>query len=144
MNKLTGHIRPAVIGLGYVGLPLALEISKLYSVIGFDNNNMRVDQLNHGFDRTKEVDRDELVEASSLTITNDEEQLKSCNLYIVTVPTPIDASKTPDLSPLIQASELVGKYLKETDIVVYESTVYPKNGGNLCPYSGKRICFEIK
>lgn len=121
LNKIT----IGVIGLGYVGLPLAVEFGKKYKVIGFDINKTRISELSSGIDKTLEVTSDELKEAKGLSFTFDLEDIKKANLYIVTVPTPVDNYKIPDLTPLIKASETVGKVLSKGDIVVYESTVYP-------------------
>lgn len=118
-------IRIAVIGLGYVGLPLAVEFAKSRSVIGFDINQKRIEALKSGNDATLEVSQNELLEAEGLTFTSDVEALRESNFFIVTVPTPIDESKRPDLTPLLRASETVGSIMKRGDIVVYESTVYP-------------------
>ena len=123
----------AIIGLGYVGLPLAIEFGKKYKVVGFDINKSRIEELGVGKDRTNEADLEGLSFAMNLLKGGDKglffsdqiEDLKSCNLYIVTVPTPIDQFKAPDLTPLLNASEMIGKILKKGDIVVYESTVYP-------------------
>ncbi|MGO4917647.1 Vi polysaccharide biosynthesis UDP-N-acetylglucosamine C-6 dehydrogenase TviB [Pseudogemmobacter sp. W21_MBD1_M6] len=115
----------AVIGLGYVGLPLAVEFGKIRPVIGFDINQSRIDALREGRDSTLEVSADELRESANLSFTTDPADLAEANIYIVTVPTPIDAHKRPDLTPLIKASETLGKVLKRGDIVIYESTVYP-------------------
>jgi UDP-N-acetyl-D-galactosamine dehydrogenase len=115
----------AVIGLGYVGLPLAVEFGKIRPVIGFDINAGRIDALRQGRDSTLEVSEEELRGASHLSFTTDPSDLPAANIYIVTVPTPIDAHKRPDLSPLLKASETLGKVLKRGDIVIYESTVYP-------------------
>lgn len=115
----------AIIGLGYVGLPLAVEFGKKYNTIGFDINDARIDELKKGFDRTLEVDAENLASSKQLSFSSKLEELKAANFYIVTVPTPIDKNKRPDLTPLIKASETVGKVLKKGDIVVYESTVYP-------------------
>jgi UDP-N-acetyl-D-galactosamine dehydrogenase len=115
----------AVIGLGYVGLPLAVEFGKRRSVVGFDINNKRVEALQAGNDATLEVSGDELAEARHLKFSSAPSDLEECNTYIVTVPTPIDAHKRPDLTPLIKASETIGKVLKRGDVVIYESTVYP-------------------
>ncbi len=115
----------AVIGLGYVGLPLALAFSKKYAVVGYDINTSRVANLNKGIDITQEADELELVNNPNLQITSDAAALEDCNIYIVTVPTPIDKYKSPDLGPLLEASKLVGSVLKEGNIVIYESTVYP-------------------
>ena len=114
-----------IIGLGYVGLPLAVEFGKVLDVVGFDINKERIAELKKGFDRTKEVEPDELQRAAKLTFSSDLEDLKSVNYFIVTVPTPVDEYKKPDLSPLISASKTVGGALKKGDIVIYESTVYP-------------------
>jgi UDP-N-acetyl-D-glucosamine/UDP-N-acetyl-D-galactosamine dehydrogenase len=129
------NIKIAIIGLGYVGLPLAVEFGKKYSVLGFDINQIRIDELKSGYDRTQELTSEELKSLQQLSFSTDEEQLKSCNIFIVTVPTPIDKYKKPDLIPLLSASRTVGKFLKKNDterrwaafrpIVIYESTVYP-------------------
>ena len=115
----------AIIGLGYVGLPLAVEFAKKYRVIGFDISDKRVRQLQAGADSTREISAEELQAAKNLTLTSDPEEIADANIYIVTVPTPIDEHKRPDLRPLISASETVGKLLKRGNIVIYESTVYP-------------------
>ena len=122
----------AIIGLGYVGLPLAVEFSKKYPTTGFDINGPRIAALISGHDSTLEVDEAELKQATQLNYTTDIEQLKSCNIYIVTVPTPIDSHKRPDLTPLEKASETVGKVLSKGDIVIYESTVYPGATEEVC------------
>lgn len=114
-----------IIGLGYVGLPLAVEFGKKYKVIGFDINSKRVEELKNGIDRTLEVSIEELKEAQGLTFTTELEDLKKASVYIVTVPTPVDDFKVPDLTPVLKASETVGKVIKNGDVVVYESTVYP-------------------
>jgi len=122
-----------IIGLGYVGLPLAVEFAKKYKVVGFDINPDRVDQLKSGYDHTREVTQQGLQEVltfdcstkKGLYCTSEPELLKTCGIFIITVPTPVDKNKRPDLSPLLQASALVGSNLKKGDIVVYESTVYP-------------------
>lgn len=119
------EIKLAVIGLGYVGLPLAVEFGKHRSVVGFDINQQRIEALQYGHDTTLEVSDGELKEASQLTYSNNLDDLKSCNVFIVTVPTPIDLHKRPDLTPLVKASQTIGSVLKKGDIVVYESTVYP-------------------
>ena len=121
----------AVIGLGYVGLPLAVEFSKKYSTLGFDINQGRVDELNSGHDSTLEVADNKLQEVLNIDETNglklscDVSDLKSCSVFIVTVPTPVDKNNRPVLTPLIKASEMIGQVLKVGDIVIYESTVYP-------------------
>jgi UDP-N-acetyl-D-galactosamine dehydrogenase len=121
-----------IIGLGYVGLPLAIEFGKKYLVNGFDINSKRVEELNQGIDKTNEADLEELNNVVSLfniekglRFTSDIETIKDSNIYIVTVPTPINQFKAPDLNPLLRASEMLGKILKKGDIVIYESTVYP-------------------
>jgi len=156
----------AIIGLGYVGLPLAIEFGKKYSVLGFDINQLRIDELSNGKDRTNEADLEGLklamglaanCEGKGLTFSSNSSDLIPYNVYIVTVPTPIDQFKAPDLTPLLKASEMLGKVLKNGDIVIYESTVYPgcteedcvpileKNSGlkfNIdffCGYSPERI-----
>jgi UDP-N-acetyl-D-galactosamine dehydrogenase len=115
----------AVIGLGYVGLPLAVEFGKKYEVLGFDINQSRIDELQNGTDRTNESSSEEIKSASMLKFSSNKEDLVTYNIYIVTVPTPIDQFKSPDLKPLIKASEMLGAVLKKNDIVIYESTVYP-------------------
>ncbi len=115
----------AVIGLGYVGLPLAVEFGKVRSVIGFDIDQRRINELRNGCDITLETSSEELAAAKQLIFTTQLDDLRSCNCYIVTVPTPIDEHKNPDLLPLIKASQTVGQVLKKGDLVIYESTVYP-------------------
>lgn len=119
------NITIGVIGLGYVGLPLAVEFGKQLPVIGFDINKLRVEELMRGHDRTLETNDEEIKQAVHMTVTTDVEMLRKCNYFIITVPTPIDRFKRPDLTPLVKASETVGKILKKGDIVIYESTVYP-------------------
>jgi UDP-N-acetyl-D-galactosamine dehydrogenase len=128
------NLKIAVIGLGYVGLPLAIEFGKKYKVLGFDINQARIEELNSGRDRTNEADLEGLQFAMKLANESDKvglkfsskvEDLNSYNVYIVTVPTPIDKFKAPDLTPLLQASQMLGKVIAKDDIVIYESTVYP-------------------
>ncbi|MDF7825414.1 nucleotide sugar dehydrogenase [Pontiellaceae bacterium B12227] len=114
-----------IIGLGYVGLPLAVEFGKKFPTFGFDINQKRVDELKDGTDSTLECSSDELAEASSLTYSTQLDDLSVCNVFIITVPTPVDKSNRPDLTPLIKASEAVGKVISKGDVVIYESTVYP-------------------
>lgn len=121
----TQELKLAIIGLGYVGLPLAVEFGKSRAVIGFDINQKRINELKTGTDSTLETTEEELRNASGLIYTTNPDDLKAANCFIVTVPTPIDNYKRPDLTPLIKASETVGKALKKGDIVIYESTVYP-------------------
>lgn len=122
----------AIIGLGYVGLPLAVEFGKVIDTVGFDIDKKRIQELGNGYDRTKEVTSGELGAAVKLSYSFDPADLKSFNYFIVTVPTPIDDYKQPDLRPLISASETVGKALKKDDIVIYESTVYPGCTEEIC------------
>ncbi len=125
----------SVIGLGYVGLPLAVAFSKKYDVIGFDINNERIKELKQGYDRTLEVSEEELKEAiekNNIQFTSSLEDIKDANVYIITVPTPIDKHKNPDLTPLIMASRSIGRVLKKGDIVIYESTVYPGCTEEVC------------
>lgn len=123
-----------IVGLGYVGLPLAHAFGKEgYEVIGFDINQPRINELNRGYDRTLELNETQLKEVQkSLTYSSDIEDIKSCSIYIVTVPTPIDSSNRPDLTPLIKSSQMLGSVLKKEDIVIYESTVYPGVTEELC------------
>jgi UDP-N-acetyl-D-galactosamine dehydrogenase len=122
----------AIIGLGYVGLPLAVEFGKKYKTIGFDINTKRIEELKNGTDHTLEVSSEELTEANKLQYTNQLEELTEANIFIVTVPTPIDKYNTPDLTPLEKSSESVGKVLRKNDIVIYESTVYPGATEEVC------------
>ncbi|MDP7556088.1 MAG: Vi polysaccharide biosynthesis UDP-N-acetylglucosamine C-6 dehydrogenase TviB [Nitrospinota bacterium] len=129
---MTQDTRLAIIGLGYVGLPLAVEFGKKFTVFGFDINEERINQLNEGFDITQEVSKQELSDAKSITYTAIVDDLVSCDVFIVTVPTPLYESKQPDLSPLKAASELVGSILRKGALVVYESTVYPGATEEFC------------
>lgn len=119
------NIKIAIVGLGYVGLPLAVEFGKKRSVVGFDINQKRISELKSGHDATLEVSDDELASVSHLSFASAPCELAACNVYIVTVPTPIDEHKRPDLTPLIKASEMLGNVINKGDIVIYESTVYP-------------------
>ena len=121
-----------VVGLGYVGLPLAVEFGRKRNVIGFDTNDVRIEELSKGIDRTLETTDKELNEAVYLSYTNNLEDLKDCNIYIITVPTPIDRDKKPDLGPLVKASKAIGSILNIGDIVIYESTVYPGATEEIC------------
>ena len=121
----TDVVKIAVIGLGYVGLPLAVEFGKKFATLGFDINKARIAELKSGQDHTLEVSPAELAEATQLTYSADLEDLRQANFYIVTVPTPIDQHRQPDLTPLIKASETLGKVISAGDVVVFESTVYP-------------------
>lgn len=125
MFKAPSQVRIAVIGLGYVGLPLAAEFGKQYQTIGFDINEKRIGELKMGQDHTLEVSSEELAEATSLSFTADLESLRKANVYIVTVPTPINEHNQPDLTPLVKASETLGKVVSRGDVIIYESTVYP-------------------
>ncbi|WP_187985026.1 nucleotide sugar dehydrogenase [Vibrio metschnikovii] len=122
----------AIIGLGYVGLPLAVEFGKQLPVIGFDINHARIDELRGGMDHTLEVSAEELALAKHLCFSSNEIDLKAANIFIVTVPTPIDSHRQPDLTPLIKASELLGRVVKKGDILIYESTVYPGATEEVC------------
>ena len=117
--------RIAIVGLGYVGLPLAVEFGKKYPTVGFDINQARLDELRGGHDSTLETSDEELASATQLSYTADAADLKECNIYIITVPTPIDGNNQPDLTPLIKSSTAISKVLSKGDIVIYESTVYP-------------------
>ena len=121
----TDNLKIAIIGLGYVGLPLAIEFAKKRLIIGFDIKTKRIEELKSGIDKTLEVNKNELQNAKNLFLTTDKKDLESSNCYIITVPTPIDKNKKPDLSFLLNASEIVGKVLTVRDVVIYESTVYP-------------------
>lgn len=127
-------IKICVIGLGYVGLPLAHAFSEKYKVIGFDINRARIDELNRGFDRTQELTNEQLKESvkNGMKFTLDTKEIKESNIYIVTVPTPIDSTNKPDLTPIIKSTQMVGRVLKEGDIVIYESTVYPGVTEEVC------------
>ena len=122
----------AVIGLGYVGLPLAVEFGRQFPTTGFDINQNRIDELSRGFDRTLETEAADLESAPKLTFSANSSELKECNIYIVTVPTPIDAYRQPDLTPLRKASKMIAKVLCKGDIVIYESTVYPGATEEVC------------
>ncbi len=124
MNNIE-QVKIAIIGLGYVGLPLAVEFGKKFSTVGFDINQARITELQSGQDHTLEVSSDELAQANMLTFSADLDALRGANFYIVTVPTPIDQHRQPDLTPLIKASETLGKVICAGDVVVFESTVYP-------------------
>tara|TARA_B100000795_G_scaffold86761_1_gene63154 strand:- start:11595 stop:12890 length:1296 start_codon:yes stop_codon:yes gene_type:complete len=122
----------AVIGLGYVGLPLAVEFGKFFHTIGFDINQHRVEELLDGTDSTLEVNSNEFKDSKNLSFTNDANAIRGCNIFIITVPTPIDEYKKPDLRPLISASRIAGGFIKKDDIVIYESTVYPGATEEVC------------
>ena len=127
-----GGSKIAIIGLGYVGLPLAIEFGKKYQTIGFDINEIRISELNKGFDKTLEVDKKDFIDAKNLSFSTDLETIGECNIYIITVPTPVDKFNAPDLLPLESASKKVGGVLKKNDIVIYESTVYPGATEEFC------------
>ncbi|MDA9288786.1 nucleotide sugar dehydrogenase, partial [Amylibacter sp.] len=132
MLKDDFNLKVAIIGLGYVGLPLAIEFSKKRTVLGFDINQARVKELNKFYDATLEVSSQELRESKNLTVSNEKKILHDCNCYIVCVPTPIDAYKKPDLSPLISATNLVASCIKKGDLIIYESTVFPGATEEVC------------
>lgn len=120
-----GRSRLAVIGLGYVGFPLAVHFGQHFETVGYDSNRKRVDQLNSGVDFTHEVESDQIDRADRLSLSSDPSLLKCCQVYVVAVPTPIDQAKRPDMGPLLAASRLISEYLKPGDVVIFESTVYP-------------------
>lgn len=126
------NARIGIVGLGYVGLPLAVEFGKQFDVVGFDIHQARVEALKAGHDHTLEVSDEELAAATRLSYSSQLEDIRACNVYIVTVPTPIDAHKTPDFTPLIKASESLATVLKRGDVVIYESTVYPGATEEVC------------
>lgn len=126
-------IKIGVVGLGYVGLPLAVAFAEKISVVGFDIDQQRVDELEESYDRTLEIDKEEMLSVrSNITFTTDIKDTKDCNVYIVTVPTPIDSANRPDLTPLIKSSKAVSSVLNKGDIVIYESTVYPGVTEDVC------------
>jgi UDP-N-acetyl-D-galactosamine dehydrogenase len=132
MKDRLDQVRIAIVGLGYVGLPLAVEFGKQYPTVGYDIHAARVQELARGRDSTLEVEPDLLAQATHLTFTDQLADIAACNVYIVTVPTPIDAAKRPDLTPLVKASEAIGSVLKPGDTVIYESTVYPGCTEEVC------------
>lgn len=132
MHKQLAKTRVGVVGLGYVGLPLAVAFGRQFDTVGFDINSRRIAELSDGVDATLEVDAEELKTATRLSFTDDAEQMRGCHAFIATVPTPIDRQKRPDLRPLESASELIGKLLKPGNTVIYESTVYPGATEEVC------------
>ena len=132
MTKDSDKSQIAIVGLGYVGLPLAIEFAKKYSVIGYDINQSRVSDLQNSFDKTLEVEKSELLEAKSLSFTSDLDEIRNCNIYIIGVPTPVDNKKEPDFKNLCLASEAIGSILNHGNIVIYESTVYPGATEEIC------------
>ena len=130
MNK--NNTKIAIIGMGYVGLPLAVEFGKVFRTVGYDTNNSRIKELLDGLDSTLEVESHELKLAKKLQYTTKTEDIENCNIFIITVPTPIDELKNPDLTMLVNASATVGKLLKKDDIIIYESTVYPGATEEVC------------
>ena len=126
------NTRIAIVGLGYVGLPLAVEFGKKIETIGFDINKERIQELKEGKDKTLEVDQAELWQAKKLSYTINVEDISDCNIYIITVPTPIDVNKSPDLGPLVSSSKTIGSMLNKDDLVIYESTVYPGATEEVC------------
>ena len=129
MNPLDKTI--AIIGMGYVGLPLAIEFSKKFNVIGFDISSERISSLLEGVDSTNEIEPS-MLNSSNLVLTDNEEMLSSADIYIVTVPTPIDSDKKPDLSPLLNASRTIAKKINKGNIIIYESTVFPGCTEDIC------------
>ncbi len=132
MTKNFDKFQIAIVGLGYVGLPLAIEFAKKYSVIGYDINQSRVSDLQKSFDKTLEVKKSELLEAKSLAFTSNLDEIRNCNIYIIGVPTPVNNKKEPDFKNLCLASEAIGSILNPGDIVIYESTVYPGATEEIC------------
>ena len=126
------NVKLGIIGLGYVGLPLAVEFGKKYPTLGFDINTKRVDELKQGHDFTLEVSSEELADSEFISYSAEVADLKNCNIYIVTVPTPIDKHKRPDLTPLVKASAMLAQVIDKGDIVIYESTVYPGATEEVC------------
>ena len=124
-------IKIAIIGTGYVGLPLSLEFAKFFSVISFDLNRVRIKELNNSFDRNNEFLKKNFLK-KKVEFTFDIKKLKNCNFYIITVPTPLKKSNKPDLSHLVNASIMVAKYIKKNDVVIYESTTFPGCTDNVC------------
>ena len=131
INKIE-DLKLAIIGLGYVGLPLALEFAKNRKVICFDIKKKRIEELNSGIDKNLEFNKEEIENTKNLNFTNNEEDLKYANCFIITVPTPINELKKPDLQPLLKASEMIGKIIREGDLIIYESTVYPGCTEEVC------------
>ena len=125
-------VKIAVIGQGYVGLPLAIEFGKKYPTLGFDINKIRIDELKKGIDNTNEATKENIRSSDQLNFSSVVNEIKESNIFIVTVPTPIDKFKTPDLNPLREASKMLGEILKKGDIVIYESTVYPGCTEEVC------------
>ncbi|PCH95592.1 MAG: Vi polysaccharide biosynthesis UDP-N-acetylglucosamine C-6 dehydrogenase TviB [Gammaproteobacteria bacterium] len=130
--KALSEVKIAIIGLGYVGLPLAVEFGKKYPTLGFDINAKRVGELKQGHDFTLEVSKDELADSKFISYSGDIDALKASNVYIITVPTPIDKHKQPDLTPLVKASQMLAKVMDKGDVVIYESTVYPGATEDVC------------
>ncbi|EGQ9294019.1 Vi polysaccharide biosynthesis protein VipA/TviB [Vibrio vulnificus] len=139
MEMMLEKLNIGIIGLGYVGLPLAVEFGKKYRTVGFDIDQSRIDELKDGVDSTLECASNDLKDAINLTYTTDINKIRDCNFYIVTVPTPIDEHKQPDLTPLVRASETIGTVISKGDIVVYESTVYPGATEETCLPAIERI-----
>ena len=129
---LDENVNIAVIGLGYVGFPLAMELSKKYNTIGFDLDKTRVEELNNGFDRTNEISEKKILEQKSFKATSDKSDINKSNIYIVTVPTPVEGNNTPNLEPLLSASAMVGELLIKNDLVIFESTVFPGCTEQVC------------
>ncbi|HEY0664062.1 MAG TPA: Vi polysaccharide biosynthesis UDP-N-acetylglucosamine C-6 dehydrogenase TviB, partial [Thiobacillaceae bacterium] len=127
-----GQARIAVIGLGYVGLPLSVAFGEKYPTLGFDIDVVRVEELRRGEDSTLEVSAAEIAAAKQLAFTASESELADCNFYVVTVPTPVDRGHVPDFGPLVAASRTIGRHIRKGDIVVYESTVYPGATEEVC------------
>ena len=114
----------SVIGLGYVGLPLAISLSKHFKIVGYDENNSRIDELRKGIDTTKEI-KNTIIKKTSITFTDNEINLKDSDIYIITVPTPVDKNNKPDLRKILSATKTVTKYISKNNLIIYESTIYP-------------------
>ncbi|MFZ3125008.1 MAG: Vi polysaccharide biosynthesis UDP-N-acetylglucosamine C-6 dehydrogenase TviB, partial [Acidovorax sp.] len=132
LNPTKAPLKIAIIGLGYVGLPLAVEFGKELPVVGFDTQQQRIAELKSGYDRTHETSVEQLESASQLKYSTDAADLQDCNVFIVTVPTPVDSANRPDLSMLISASQTVGRAIRKNALVIYESTVYPGVTEEIC------------
>ena len=137
------EIKLGILGLGYVGLPLAIEFAKKRKVIGFDVNKKRIDELKSGLDKNLEFDKKTIDASKNLHFSNNDEDLKSLNCFVITVPTPIDKFKKPDLKLLIKASELIGNIIQKGNIIIYESTVYPGCLEEVCVPILEKIKFKI-
>ena len=139
LNYNLDKIKISVIGLGYVGLPLAVEFSKKFTVIGFDLNEKRIKELEEGYDQTNEISNSELTSLKNIAFVSDSKKIAKSDFFIITVPTPVDKNNTPDLAPLKSASTIVSKYIEKGNIIVYESTVYPGCTEEICTNIRRRF-----